>query len=131
MSSPEKGATRMTSDHDEQIVTKLAEALGARSAVVTAGDAVAIIDVIKPIILAEEQVIAKYERSVLVYDVERLRQQWNELRATVQMMRDGARREQETMMNPDGTESAFVAEHRHFGDAFDAVLRLMDDDDDG
>jgi hypothetical protein len=32
------------------------------------------------------------------------------------------------MLNPNGSESLFAHEHRHFRDAFDAVLRLMGED---
>lgn len=55
----------------------------------------------------------------------------DQLRETVQMMRDGADREYRTMLNPDGSESQFAPEHRHFRDAFDAVLRLMGEASDG
>jgi hypothetical protein len=49
-----------------------------------------------------------------------------ELRAIVQHLHDGARREQTRMLHADGSPSVYSEEHRHFAEAYESVLKLID-----
>ena len=49
----------------------------------------------------------------------------DDLYQQVRMLRAGADREYRNMLNQDGSESQFAAEHRHFRDAYDSVLRMI------
>jgi hypothetical protein len=50
----------------------------------------------------------------------------DDLREQVQFLRDGANREYVRMLNEDGSESLFAAEPRHFRDAYDSIIALID-----
>lgn len=49
-----------------------------------------------------------------------------DLRKQVQFLRDGADHAYKRMLNQDGSESVYAPEHRHFREAYDSVLGIID-----
>jgi hypothetical protein len=49
-----------------------------------------------------------------------------QLRKQVAFLRDGADYAYKRMLHEDGTESAYAPEHRHFREAYQSVLDIID-----